>query len=213
MPSRRTLLGAGATAAVTTLAGCGTAFGSGGTHELQPNSDIQPDEDATVAASDSADWRPEDSYVEANGLLFERDDDSGFVLVTEYRVESSDDWPHSGFQTSHEWESIPGRTDVTKFDSNARRTDDDPLLSVDIEETADAIEWDLALVTSKTRPLTYAFASSVDEADLSPGDRVAAVPFFAEYEQDRFFGSTRGTGSRLRLNYGDGAAEDWEPDS
>lgn len=212
MPSRRALLGAGTTTTVTALAGCTTVFGSDGTHEFDHDGDSLPTADTTVAASDSTDWQPEEGYIDANGLVHELDDDSGFVLVTEYRVEShGDDWLHSRFQTKHEW-SLPTRTEVAEFDSNTRRTDEDPQFDLDVEERGESIEWELSLVDPKTRPLTYQFASKIEDANPQPGDRIADVRFFAEYEEDGFLGAERETGSSLRLDYGDGAAEDWESD-
>lgn len=213
MPSRRELLDATTVAAVTTLAGCTSVFADDGSHAIDSAvSPIRPDVVATVVASDSTDWRPEDADIYATGLLFERDDEPGFVLVTWFRIELGDDWTHSAFQTSHEWNwsEFPIRSEVDTFDSNTRRTDDDPQFTLAVEQESTSVEWDVSNVSLGSGAREYEFASSVEDASPDLEDRVATVSFFVEFEEDRRFGSEHQSGSTLQLDYGDGAAAEWE---
>ncbi|MFP8958491.1 hypothetical protein ACLI4Y_17395 [Natrialbaceae archaeon A-CW3] len=210
MPSRRTLLATGTAMAAAALGGCTVVTGTDGTHTLTPDRPALPSVDATVAASDSVEWLPDEGYVEATAFLFEHDDGSGFTLSTRCRVETHDeDRPHSRFRTTQDWSRSLG--EITAFDSNAQRTDSNPTFAFEHREQRDELEWELSIEDPEPYPRVYRFASEIDPAVVSPGDRVASATVVAAYEKNQFFGGTRRTSTTLRLDYGEGAAEDWEP--
>ncbi|MFP9192725.1 hypothetical protein [Natronosalvus vescus] len=210
MPSRRTLLATATATVAAAFGGCTVVTGSDGTHTLKPDRPALPTVDATVAASDSVEWRPDEGYVEVTALLFEHDDGSGFTLSTRCRVESHDeDRPHSRFRATHDWSRILG--EITAFDSNAQRTDSNPAFTYANREQRDELEWELSIDDPEPYPRVYRFASEFDPVVVSAGDRIARTTLVAEYEKDRFFGGTCQTGTTLQLEYGEGAAEDWEP--
>lgn len=208
MSSRRSLLTAGGGVAAMAVAGCTTLFSGGGTHTLDDDATTLPTETA-VAASEHRELTIGPGYVNADAVLYEIGD--AFVVHVRCRVETNeDDWAHTRFRTEHDWRG-DGPLDVQAYTSNAIPSDDDPLFELETAETGEWIEWDANLIGGQRRPLTYEFASRADRGGPDLGERLVDTQLEVWYDESGIFGSERGGGTTLRIEYGDGAADGWQP--
>ncbi|WP_323674596.1 hypothetical protein [Halorubellus sp. PRR65] len=214
MVRRRSVLGVGALAGASALAGCSVLGSeSEGTPARFGRGATAPADPELVALDDARAGSGPRGVLESSTAAFERADGT-LVVVSFHRVRSGasafgSDWRYANVRGEHDWTAADGR--VTAAETNMTSVDaDSPDAAFRLAaSTGDRTRsWRVVLPEPSTQGVAYRFRTTFDPAtEFTDGDALATIRGGTRLTDGSVLDGTQTVDATLELVYGDTTAE------
>jgi hypothetical protein len=213
MPSRRIVLGAGAVAAASALAGCSVLGGEEGEPARFGRGATAPTDPEVVALADAETGERPVGRMASSTAAFERAD-GRIVVVGFHRIRAGEAAFGSGYryatvESAHDWSTVEGmmvgaQTNTTTVDA------DSPDAAFRVASASDdrSRSWRVTLPEPSTDAVAYRFRTTFEPAnEPTEGDALATVRGASTLTDGSLFGGTTSIEATLELVYGDTTVE------